>query len=61
MTTNFVISINCDHAAYHGGELEDSLVENLQEIGTQLMLGNKEGVVRDYNGNTVGKYFFTKS
>ena len=61
MTTNFVISINCDNAAYHGGELEDSLAQNLQDIAAEIFLGNKEGIVRDYNGNTVGKYFFTKS
>jgi hypothetical protein len=54
----FVITINCDNAAYHGGELEDSLVANLQEIADKLLLGYPQGVVQDYNGNTVGKYFF---
>jgi hypothetical protein len=54
----FVITINCDNAAYHGGELEDSLADNLQQIAEQLFWGKREGLVQDYNGNTVGKYFF---
>ena len=58
MTTNFVISINCDNAAYQEDQLEESLAQNLFHISEEIMRGYKEGVVRDYNGNTVGKYFF---
>ena len=56
---NFVIIINCDNAAYQGEELQDSLAQNLQEIADKLMLGYPQGFVQDYNGNAVGKYYFT--
>lgn len=54
----FVITINCDNAAYSDGALEDALADNLQQISEQLFWGKHEGLVQDYNGNTVGKYFF---
>ena len=55
-----VISINCRNAAYEGDQRAESLVENLSAIAEDLMEGKERGVVRDYNGNVVGNYFFKK-
>ena len=55
-----VISINCRNAAYEGDQRAESLVENLSAIAEDLIEGKERGVVRDYNGNVVGKYFFEK-
>ena len=57
----FMVSISCDNAAYDADELEDSVAENLQTIADEILLGNKQGHVRDYNGNIVGKYFFAET
>lgn len=62
MTTKvFVVSINCDNAAYADDGCEESVAENLREIADKILLGNTQGNVQDYNGNTVGKYFFAKA
>lgn len=62
MTTKvFVVSINCDNAAYDAGQLEESLAQNLQEIADKLLLGYPQGHVHDYNGNIVGKYFLANA
>lgn len=59
MTTKlFVVSINCDNAAYADDGLEEQLADNLAHIAEQIAGGSTQGNVRDYNGNTVGKYFF---
>ena len=54
----FVVSINCDNAAYADEGLEESLADNLAHIAEQVAGGSTQGNVRDYNGNVVGKYFF---
>ena len=59
MTTKvFVVSINCDNAAYEGDGLEEAVAANLARISHDILTGSTQGHVWDYNGNIVGKYFF---
>jgi len=59
-TKKFIVSIACENAAYDNDSLEEQLAENLTHIAEQIAGGSTQGIVRDYNGNTVGKYFFTR-
>lgn len=62
MTTKvFVISLNCDNAAYEGESCAESVAENLREVADKILQGSESGHVQDYNGNIVGKYFFAKA
>jgi len=62
MTTKvFVVSINCDNAAYEDEECAQSVAANLTRIAYDLKEGSTQGHVWDYNGNIVGKYFFAKT
>jgi hypothetical protein len=62
MTTKvFIVSITCDNAAYEGNGLEEHLADNLVQIAEQVAGGLTQGIVRDYNENAVGKYFFVDS
>ena len=62
MTTKvFVVSINCDNAAYEGAQLEESVAQNLFRISEDILAGSTQGHVWDYNGNIVGKYFFAEA
>lgn len=58
ITKVFIVSITCDNAAYEGNGLEEHLADNLVHIAEQVAGGSTEGIVRDYNGNKVGKYFY---
>ena len=62
MTTKvFVVSINCDNAAYADGACEESVAANLIKIAQDILADSTQGHVWDYNGNIVGKYFFAES
>ena len=58
-TRTFVVSIACDNSAYDGDALAESVAQNLFHISEDILHGETCGDVRDYNGNVVGKYFFT--
>ena len=62
MTTKvFVVSMNCDNAAYEGEGCAESVAANLIQIAQELLADSTQGYVHDYNGNIVGKYFFAES
>ena len=62
MTTKvFVLSMNCDNDAYAGDALEESVADNIVQVAEEIARGSTQGHVRDYNGNIVGKYFFTNA
>ena len=62
MTTKvFVVSINCDNAAYEGEACAESVAANLIQIAQELLADSTQGHVHDYNGKIVGKYFLTET
>ena len=61
----FTVTINTDNAAFEGGDLGIEIARILREIADKA----EQGImttrfvtvpVRDINGNTVGKYVYTK-
>jgi stress response protein SCP2 len=60
MSKIFVVSINCDNVAFEGDGCDEQIAVNLQQIAEHVATGSTQGTVRDYNGNTVGKYFFAE-
>ena len=57
----FMVSINCDNAAYEGEGCEEAVAANLARISHDILTGSQGGHVWDYNGNIVGKYFFAEA
>ena len=51
----FVLEIRIDNAVYEEA-LYDELIANLKDVANQVDSQNNEGIVRDTNGNKVGKF-----
>lgn len=51
----FTLNINCDNAAFAGGPL-DEVATILDDVARRIRGGDREGSVRDTNGNTVGGF-----
>jgi len=61
MNKVFVVSINCDNAAYEGEGCAESVAANLMRVAQDILADSTQGHVWDYNGNIVGKYFFAEA
>jgi hypothetical protein len=62
---NFIITINCDNAAFQDNEAGECIEIIKDQILTSLESGEMSGMgdkinLRDYNGNNVGEAKFTK-
>lgn len=54
----FVLSIECENAAFNECEKEE-VARILREVSDKLERGEEIGRVRDFNGNLVGEWMFT--
>jgi hypothetical protein len=55
----FKLEINTDNAVYEDS-LYDELIANLQLVSNMVDSQKKEGIIRDTNGNKVGKFYMTE-
>jgi hypothetical protein len=55
----FKLEINTDNAVYEES-LYDELIANLQLVSNMVDSQKKEGIIRDTNGNKVGKFYMTE-
>jgi hypothetical protein len=55
----FKLEINTDNAVYEDS-LYDELIANLQLVSNMIDSQKKEGIIRDTNGNKVGKFYMTE-
>jgi hypothetical protein len=53
---DFILRMNCDNAAFEDLEIEVSRL--LQKVASQIEANQKSGKIIDFNGNTVGEFFF---
>jgi hypothetical protein len=51
----FKLSFACDNAAFDGDALHE-VARILRECADKIETGRTSGPVRDFNGNTVGKF-----
>ena len=54
--SRFMLEIRTDNAVYEDA-LYDELIANLKVVINQIDSQEKEGVIRDTNGNKVGKFY----
>lgn len=50
----FVLTIDCDNAAFEDDDLEHELARILSVAANKVLQGHREFNLRDVNGNTVG-------
>lgn len=55
--SKFVLEIRTDNAVYEDA-LYDELIANLKVVSNMIDSQNRNGVIRDTNGNKVGKFYF---
>ena len=56
--SKFILEINTDNAVYEDA-LYDELIANLKLVSNMVDSQKKEGIIRDTNGNKVGKFYMT--
>jgi hypothetical protein len=56
--SKFILEINTDNAVYEDS-LYDELHINLMVVARQVDSQQKNGIIRDSNGNKVGKFYMT--
>jgi hypothetical protein len=56
--SKFILEINTDNAVYEES-LYDELISNLKLVSNMVDSQKKSGIVRDTNGNKVGKFYMT--
>jgi hypothetical protein len=56
--SKFILEINTDNAVYEES-LYDELCANLMVVARQVDSQQKNGIIRDSNGNKVGKFYMT--
>ena len=56
--SKFILEINTDNAVYEES-LYDELCANLMVVARQVDSQEKNGIIRDSNGNKVGKFYMT--
>ena len=54
----FKLEIRTDNAVYEE-DLNDELISNLKVVINQIDSQEKDGIIRDTNGNKVGKFYLT--
>ena len=54
--SRFMLEIRTDNAVYEDA-LYDELISNLKVVINQIDSQEKEGIIRDTNGNKVGKFY----
>jgi hypothetical protein len=54
--SRFILEIRTDNAVYEDA-LYDELIANLKVVINQIDSQQKEAIVRDSNGNKVGKFY----
>lgn len=56
----FKLEMNCDNDAF-ADDLSGEVIAILTGVQQQIMLGDSEGICRDVNGNTVGRWEITEA
>jgi predicted RNase H-like HicB family nuclease len=59
--STFTVVIKTDNSAYEDGYFYDEIIRNLKEVIQQVDTQELKGIVRDSNGNKVGKFFYDSS
>jgi hypothetical protein len=54
--SKFIVEIRTDNAAYEE-DFYDEIIANLKNICQQVDSSQLEGIVKDTNGNKVGKFY----
>ena len=55
----FMVEIRTDNSAYEDC-LYDELIANLKSVISMVDCQEQEGIIRDTNGNKVGKFYLTE-
>lgn len=55
--STFTVVIKTDNSAYEGSHFYDEIILNLMSVIQQVYRQEQKGIIRDSNGNTVGKFF----
>jgi hypothetical protein len=56
-TKKLVLEINMDNDAYTGNKWKTQVIRNLKQVIDQIADQDRDwGMIRDINGNTVGKW-----
>jgi hypothetical protein len=55
----FKLEIRTDNAVYEDA-LYDELISNLKVVINQIDSQEKDGIIRDTNGNKVGRFYLTQ-
>ena len=56
----FKLQIKCDNAAFADAGRAHEVNRILREAAFAVLQGSTEGTLRDYNGNRVGEWKFTR-
>ena len=59
--STFTVVIQTDNAVYEDLHFYDEIIHNLKSVIQQIDTQEQKGIIRDSNGNKVGKFFFNWS
>ena len=57
---SFRVQFDTNNAAFDGPDATDEIERVLRRVGAKVATGEREGVVQDTNGNTIGKWRWSR-